>query len=147
MQDREMCHLQVLSQKALLALTCFSKDTWIWVISMVNSPFSNTSVPPLVLKMGVCISLSFRYKTSSLLKSRSTRSSNLRESSFSASFLFLSLLPLPGEGVGYRLQYSGLENSMNCTVDVVAKSRTQLSNFHFHCHYRNLGFHYLLPQN
>ena len=38
----------------------------------------------------------------------------------------------PGEGKGYPLQYSGLENSMNCIVHGVAKSRTQLSNFHFH---------------
>ena len=29
------------------------------------------------------------------------------------------------------LQYSGLENSMNCTVHGVAKSQTQLSNLHF----------------
>ena len=37
----------------------------------------------------------------------------------------------PGEGKGYPLQYSGLENSMDCTVHGVAKSRTQLSDFHF----------------
>ena len=37
----------------------------------------------------------------------------------------------PGEGIGYPLQYSGLENSMNCTVHRVTKSRTRLSNFHF----------------
>ena len=36
-----------------------------------------------------------------------------------------------GEGKGYPLQYSGLENSMDCIVHGVAKSRTQLSNFHF----------------
>ena len=30
----------------------------------------------------------------------------------------------PGEGRGYRLQYSGLENSMECIVHGVAKSRT-----------------------
>ena len=30
----------------------------------------------------------------------------------------------PGEGKGYPLQYSGLENSMDCTVQGVAKSRT-----------------------
>ena len=35
----------------------------------------------------------------------------------------------PGEGKGYLLQYSGLENSMDCIVDGVTKSRTQLSNF------------------
>ena len=37
----------------------------------------------------------------------------------------------PGKGKGYPLQYSGLENSMYCIVQGVAKSRTQLSNFHF----------------
>ena len=38
----------------------------------------------------------------------------------------------PGEGNGYTLQYSGLENSMDYIVRGVAKSRTRLSNFHFH---------------
>ena len=38
----------------------------------------------------------------------------------------------PGEGKGYPLQYSGLENSMDYTVHGVEKSRTRLSNFHFH---------------
>ena len=36
----------------------------------------------------------------------------------------------PGEGKGYPLQYSGLENSMDCIVHGVTKSRTQLSDFH-----------------
>ena len=36
-----------------------------------------------------------------------------------------------GEGKGYPLQYSGLENSMDCIVHGVAKSRTQLSNLGF----------------
>ena len=36
----------------------------------------------------------------------------------------------PGEGKGYSLQYSGLENSIDYTVHGVAKSRTQLSDFH-----------------
>ena len=35
----------------------------------------------------------------------------------------------PGEGKGYPLQYSGLENSMDYTVHGVAKSQTQLSDF------------------
>ena len=38
----------------------------------------------------------------------------------------------PGEGKGYPLQCSGLENSMDCIVHGVAKSQTQLSDFHFH---------------
>ena len=37
----------------------------------------------------------------------------------------------PGEGKGYPLQFSGLENSMDYIVHGVSKSRTQLSNFHF----------------
>ena len=36
----------------------------------------------------------------------------------------------PGEGKGYPLQYSGLENSMDCLVHGVAKSQTRLSDFH-----------------
>ena len=38
----------------------------------------------------------------------------------------------PGEGKGYPLRYSGLENSMDCIVNGVTKSQTQLSDFHFH---------------
>ena len=37
----------------------------------------------------------------------------------------------PGEGKGYPLQYSGLENPMDRIVHRVAKSRTRLSNFTF----------------
>ena len=42
----------------------------------------------------------------------------------------------PGEGNGYPLQYSGLENSMDrrawrATVHRVSKNQTRLSNFHF----------------
>ena len=36
----------------------------------------------------------------------------------------------PGEGKGYPFQYSGLENSMDCIVHGVVKSRTELSDFH-----------------
>ena len=38
----------------------------------------------------------------------------------------------PGEGKGYLLQYSGLENSMDYIVHGVAKSQTRLMKFHFH---------------
>ena len=38
----------------------------------------------------------------------------------------------PGEGKGYPLQYSGLENSMEfCIVHGIAKSQIRLSDFHF----------------
>ena len=50
--------------------------------------------------------------------------------------LILGLGRSPGTGTGYPLQYSCLENSMArgawwATVHGIAKSRTQLSNFHF----------------
>ena len=38
----------------------------------------------------------------------------------------------PAEGKGYPLQYSSLENSMNCIAHGVTKSWTQLSDFQFH---------------
>ena len=42
----------------------------------------------------------------------------------------------PGDGNGYPLQHSGLENptdeACEATVHGVAKSRTRLSNYHYH---------------
>ena len=47
----------------------------------------------------------------------------------------LSLIPGFGrssiEGKGCPLQYSGLDNLMDCTVHGVTKSQTQLRDFHF----------------
>ena len=37
----------------------------------------------------------------------------------------------PGERKGYPLQYSGLENAIDCITHGVAKSQTRLSNFHY----------------
>ena len=49
----------------------------------------------------------------------------------------LGLIPGLGRSLrkanSYLLQYSGLENSMDCIVDGVAKSWTRLSDFHFQC--------------
>ena len=41
---------------------------------------------------------------------------------------------IPGKGKGYPLQYSGLENSMDCLVRGVPKSWIQLSDFHSSSH-------------
>ena len=45
----------------------------------------------------------------------------------------------PREGNGYPLQYSGLENSMDCIVYGVAKSWTGLSDFHWNARSMNQG--------
>ena len=37
-----------------------------------------------------------------------------------------------GEGKGYTFQHSGLENTMECVVSGIPKSRTRLNDFHFH---------------
>ena len=39
------------------------------------------------------------------------------------------------EGIGYPLQYSGLENFMDRIVPEVAKSQRWVSDFHFHIHF------------
>ena len=55
----------------------------------------------------------------------------------------LGLIPglgrCPGEGKGYPLQYSGLENSMDCIVLGVAESQRRLSDFHFHFYCMSYG--------
>ena len=45
----------------------------------------------------------------------------------------------PGEGKGYPLQYSGLENSMDFVVHGVEKSWTRLNDFHFHSQKMKVG--------
>ena len=45
--------------------------------------------------------------------------------------LILGLGRYPGEGNGYPLQYSGLDNSMDYRVHGVTKHQTQLSGFHY----------------
>ena len=57
----------------------------------------------------------------------------VKESACSAGHLGLipGLGRSPGEGEGYPLQYSGLENSMDYIAHRVTESQTQLSNFHF----------------
>ena len=52
----------------------------------------------------------------------------------------------PGEENSYPLQYSGLENSTDCIVHGVEKSRTRLSNFHsISLHVNSLLFLLLSP--
>ena len=49
-----------------------------------------------------------------------------------------------GEGLGYPLQYSGLENSMDCIVHGVTKSQTRLSDFHFYAFFTKNSNHAFL---
>ena len=49
----------------------------------------------------------------------------------------------PGEGKGYPLQYSGLENSMDCIVHGVTELDTTDSHFHIQTTHNN--FSHLFP--
>ena len=61
------------------------------------------------------------------------------------SLLFNTLSGFVIERKCYRLQYSGLKNSMDCIVHGVAKSRTRLSDFtltfHFHALEKEMATH------
>ena len=72
--------------------------------------------------------------TSSLLRRGFPGVSPGKESACSAGDLGLTprLGRSPGEGKGYPLQYSGLENSMDCRVHGVTKSWKWLNNFHLY---------------
>ena len=61
-----------------------------------------------------------------MLKNLPANAGDLRDTS-----LIPGLGRSPGEGNSYPLQFSGLENSMDCIVHGVAKSRTRLRDFHF----------------
>ena len=51
----------------------------------------------------------------------------------------------PGEGKGYPLLFSGLENSIDSIAHGVTKSPTRLSEFHFHFHTKALEWSSLVP--
>ena len=51
----------------------------------------------------------------------------------------------PGEGKGYPLRYSGLENSMDYIVHGVAKNQTRLSYFHLLTYYQTSLFYLGFP--
>ena len=76
----------------------------------------------LIFEMGIIVS------------QRVSGSSAGKESTYNAgdSGLIPKLGRSTGEGIGYPLQYSSLENSMDYITHGVTKSQTQLSNFHFH---------------
>ena len=61
-----------------------------------------------------------------------------KESAYDAGDLSLILGLGRSPGEGKLFQYSGLENPMNCLVRGVAKSLTQLSDFHFLSEWREL---------
>ena len=71
----------------------------------------------------VCISVLLGFPHSSVGKESTCNAGDLG--------LIPGLGKFPGEGKSYPLQYSGLENSMDCIVHGVAKSWTRLTDLTF----------------
>ena len=82
--------------------------------------------PPLSPK-GACLSLQGSKSTRASPVVRLVKNPAMQETWGSIPGLGRS----PGEGKGYPLQYSGLENSMECIVHGVTKSRTRMNDFQF----------------
>ena len=72
-----------------------------------------------------------KYKLKRMLLPQASKNKN-RNGDLTNLGLIPGLGRSPGEGKGYPLQYSGLENSMDCIGHGVAKSQTRLSDFHYH---------------
>ena len=89
----------------------------------------------------VCVCVCIRCTTINSKKSEKNQgdfpgSSAGKETAYSARDLgsIPGLGRSPGEGNSYPLQYSGLENSIDCIVHGVTESRTRLGDFHTFAH-------------
>ena len=89
-----------------------------------ESACNTSSIPGLRRSTGDGIGYSLQYSWASLGKESACNAGDLG--------LIPGLGRSHGEGKGYPVQYSGLENPMDCRVHGVAKSRTRLSDLHFH---------------
>ena len=92
---------------------------------------------PMKLKQGLCISLERRggEEMGGRFKRQGTLMAQLVKNPPACSVGDPGWIPglgrSRGEGKGYPLQRSGLQNSMHCIVHGVTKSRTRLSDFSF----------------
>ena len=84
------------------------------------------SIPGSGRSAGEGIGYQLQYSWASLVAQLVKNPPAMRE----APILFLGWEDPPGNGKATPLQYSGLENSMDCIVHGVSKSWTQLSDFH-----------------
>ena len=90
-----------------------------------------TSIPGLGSSTGEGIDYPLQYSWASLVAPL-VKSPPAMQETWIVSLGWEDLLEMKG----YPLQYSGLENSMDCIVHGVAKSQTQLSDIHFHSRVR-----------
>ena len=138
-----LCHPLLLLPSIFPSIRVFSNESnlcmrWpkYWSFSFRISP-SNEHPGLISFRMDWLDLLAVQGTLMSLLQHHSSKAcfpcgSAGKESACNVGFLgaVSGLGRSPGEGKGYPLQYSGLENSMDCIVLGVAKSQTRLRNFH-----------------
>ena len=105
-------------------------------------PSSNTGKYCLSSQLSPCLGQYHKYLLSTPCSKGFPYGSAGKESACNAGELgsIPGLGRSPGEGNGYPLQNSGLENSMDCIVHGVAKSWTRLSNFHLNLNLCSKGW-------
>ena len=103
-------------------------------ISQFIPPASFLPLCPITCSLSLCLNFCFGNRFVCIIFQGFPCDSAGKESTCNAGDLGLipGLGRSPGEGKGYPLHYSGLENSMDCIVHEVTKSWTRLSNLHFH---------------
>ena len=103
-----------------------------WLCPQIFSLFTSYSFPADRFISTICLDSTIYDICFSLSSLSFPGGSAGKESACNAGDLgsILGLGRAPGEGKGYPLQYSGLENFMDCIVHGVAKSRTRLSDVH-----------------
>ena len=103
-------------------------------ISQFIPPASFLPLCPITCSLSLCLNFCFGNSFVCIIFQGFPCDSAGKESTCNAGDLGLipGLGRSPGEGKGYPLHYSGLENSMDCIVHEVTKSWTRLSNLHFH---------------
>ena len=120
--------------KSTLVLSAFLLATSLWVPCM-HMRFSSTN-KHLFSVFPHCGHLSPAFRASFIAITILSFPGGWAGKESTCSVADLGLIPelgiSPREENGYSLQYSGLENSMDCIVHRLAKSQTWLSNFHFH---------------
>ena len=79
-----------------------------------------SSIPGLGRSIGEVIGCTFQYSWASLVAQMLKNLPTMQKTWVQS----VGREDPPGEGKGYPLQYSGLENSMDCIVHGVAKSQT-----------------------
>ena len=145
LSSNHLCHPLLLLPSIFLSIKVFSSESilpirwpkyWNFRFS-INS--SNKYSGLISFRIDWCDLLVVQGTLKSLLQHHSSKASILQCSAGKQSTCTawdLGSIPgfgrSPGEGKGYPLQYSALENSMDYIVHGVAKSRTRLNYFHFH---------------